>query len=465
MTPPLANSPLLLPLDRLPDPLGLAVPSPMVQMLTVRPPGSKSLTNRAILLAALADGTSVLKRPLLEADDARVMIDAVQRLGARVEVDGDDLRIGGVGGRLKPVAREPITLDLKNAGTAVRFLTAAVILSPVPITIRGVERMHQRPIAELVAAMRLLGAEVEHLERDGCPPIRITPPASPNRAVTIALPKLRSSQFVSALLLIAPWLDGGLTLTSEESITSASYARMTLTLLGRLGARVRTSETLSVMRVSAPVARLESRGLDAFEIDIEPDASGATYFWAAGMLANGCTVEDLTAHSLQADTQFPSLLARMGAIVEAHDNAITVKPPDSIEPVFADLSDLPDAAMTLAAVACFAQGRSILRGLGTLRVKETDRIAAMQTELGKIGVTVETDLLGDADSVSITPPAGGIDCSPNCPPVHFDTYDDHRMAMSLALISLRRPNVLINDPACVAKTYPTFWQDFAKFHA
>lgn len=391
------------------------------------------------------------------------MVCAVEKLGAETEVVGDDLRVQGVAGRWKPKTDEPITLDLQNAGTAVRFLTAAAVFSPVPVIIDGVERMRQRPIGELSAALRSLGADVEHLANDSCPPLKISPPKSLTSAATICLPRLQSSQFISALLLIAPWLDGGLTLTSDEAITSASYARMTLSMLSRLGAGVRTSETLSVMRVLPPTRREGMTGLDAFELDIEPDASGATYFWAAGMLTKSGTVEGLDRNSIQADAVFPALLARMGGDVQTQDNAITVTSPSVIDPVFADMADLPDAAMTLASVACFAEGRSILRGLGTLRVKETDRIEAMQTELSKIGVTVETDLLGDSESISITPPEGGIDCSADCSPVYFDTYDDHRMAMSLALISLRRPNVFINDPKCVAKTYPTFWRDFAHF--
>ena len=466
MAPHHHHNPLLAPLESIPDPLPLRPRPPTLgrRIPVIHPPGSKSLTNRGILLAALAQGRSVLRRPLLDADDTRVMLHAVQTLGATVETHGPDLHIVGINGRWKPQSQTPVTLDLHNAGTAVRFLAAAALLSPVPVTIDGTERMRRRPIGELGDALRNLGATIEYLGNAGCPPIRITPPAELPRAATLDLPRLPSSQFISALLLLAPWLDAGLSLTSRQPVTSASYARMTLLLLSRLGATVRTSANLSVMRVGPPADSPTQRGLHAFELDIEPDASSATYFWAAGALSSACAVRGLLSDSLQADAHFPALLARMGATVESAHDTTTVQPPASLDPVFADLADLPDAAMTLAAVACFATGRSILRGLGTLRDKESNRIDALRRELAKIGVTIDTDVLGDPDAITITPPDRGVDCARSCPPVHFDTYDDHRMAMSLALIGLRRPNVFINNPACVAKTYPAFWHDFATLY-
>ncbi len=435
--------------------------------VTICPPGSKSLTNRALLLAALGKGRSMIRRPLLGAEDAEHMLRAVAQLGARVERLGEDVAIEGVGGRWAPITDGlDVRLDLGNAGTAVRFLAAASLLSPVPVIIDGDARMQQRPIGELVDVLRAIGADVRYLNAEGCPPIRIATPQgrAPAMPAALELEPTLSSQFISALLLIAPWLAKGLTLKLIGPITSASYVAMTVGLLDRLGAIVRTSEDLSVIRVAGESP--EHPGLRAFDLAIEPDASGATYFWGAAALIPGavCRVQGLDARSLQGDAKFPDTLSRMGATIITDDQAsvpsIGIRGPATIAPVMADLANMPDAAMTLAAVACFAGGRSVLRGLKTLRHKETDRLAALTAELGKIGVKCETQVLGDHDTMTITPPPKGIDVSREAPRVEFDTYRDHRMAMALALIGLRRPNVFIRDPGCVAKTYPQFWRDF-----
>lgn len=438
---------------------------------SIRPPGSKSLTNRAMLLAALARGTSTLRRPLLDADDARRMLAALAALGARIDASNpDEVSVQGVNGRWHTPATG-LTLDLGNAGTATRFLAAAAILSPAPITIDGNARMRQRPIGELAAAIRSLGAEIEYLGGKNLPPIRIVPPAHPRGTEhALAIPTTQSSQFISALLLIAPWLELGVTLRMLGEITSPSYIEMTVGLLQKLGAQVQCTGDLRVIRVGPPRLPAGSPmglGLNAFDYAVEPDASGATYLWAAAALSpdSSCTVLDLGPDSLQGDAQFTELLALMGAVITRPDHAspagVKCRGPRSLKPILADMSRMPDASMTLASLACFAPGTSVLRGLRTLRVKETDRIAAMQKELAKIGVEVKPGVQGDDGAISITPPRTGIDCSPSAPPVEFDTYDDHRMAMSLALIGLRRPNVFIKDPGCVAKTYPTFWQDLA----
>jgi 3-phosphoshikimate 1-carboxyvinyltransferase len=434
----------------------------------VRPPGSKSLTNRALLLGALASGDSTLRRALVGADDAERMIAAVSALGARVAAEGETIRISGVGGRWKPGSGGGVSLDLHNAGTATRFLAAAAALSPAPVQIDGNARMRERPIGELIEALSHLGVRAEFMGRDGFPPVRLHPPGVLPGGLTLTLGTTLSSQFVSALLLIAPFLPGGLTLRLEGEITSPTYIQMTLGLLDALGATVRTSDSLAVVRVAGAGAG----GLAGFEYSVEPDASGATYFWTAAAIVPGatCRIEGLDSRSLQGDARFPELLARMGATVirdepgaggGALPTAIGIRGPAALAPIMADLAPMPDAAMSLAVAASFASGRSILRGLRTLRVKETDRIAALHTELAKAGVKVDTNVLGDRDAVTINPPLGGIACPPDAGPIEFDTYDDHRMAMSLALIGLRRPNVLIRNPACVAKTYPAFWRDLA----
>ncbi len=458
------------PLDRLPDPLPIPTLARAPFSLHIRPPGSKSLTNRALLLAALARGRSTLRHALLDADDAQRMIAALTQLGARISTDTStsQTHVDGVGGRWRfsnSLTTAPLTLNLNNAGTATRFLAAATLLAPAPITIDGNERMRQRPIAELIDSLEALGCRASYALAPDCPPVTITPPSTLPRAAILDIPTTLSSQFISALLLIAPWLPAGLTLRLVGEITSEPYIRMTLALLDALGASVRTAEDLSIIRVGVDD---HASGLAPFNLDIEPDASGATYFWAAAALSPGsiATVDNLSDRSLQGDAKFPELLERMGAaaIHTSDPPSIGVRGGAAIAPISVDLSTMPDTAMTLAAVACFASGRSILRGLRTLRVKETDRIEAMRTELARIGVKVETNVLGDPGAITITPPPAGVDCSPAAPPVTFHTYDDHRMAMSLALIGLRRPNVSIADPRCVAKTYPTYWRDLAKLY-
>ena len=450
---------LTLPLDQLPDPLPIPT-LPGAFDATVRPPGSKSITNRLVLLAALARGRSRLRDPLTGADDTERMIDAVTTLGATVQRDGADLLVRGVGGRWP--ARDA-TISLNNAGTATRFLTAAAALAAGPVTIDGNERMRMRPIGDLTAALTTLGLRVEHIGRPGCPPLRIHPVALPPEA-DLTVRADTSSQFVSALLHLGPFLERGITIRIEGAIASEPYVRMTLELLGRAGAQVRHADDLRVIRIGPGES---GRGLEAFDLTVEPDASGATYFWAAAAITPGATarVSGLGPQSVQGDTDFIALLARMGARVERADDALACRGPTELRPVLADMAPMPDAAMTLAVCACFASGTSILQGLGTLRVKETDRIEALRRELTKLGVAIENPVRGDPNAMTITPPDGGLDCSPDAPRVEFDTYDDHRMAMSLALVGLRRPNVFIRNPRCVEKTYPTFWRDLAKLYA
>lgn len=430
---------------------------------TITPPGSKSITNRALLLAGLASGESVLRGALVEADDTARMIDALRQLGAGVEREGaETLRVRGVNGKWKPGGRE-VTLDLGNAGTATRFLAAAAVMSPVPVIIDGNARMRQRPIGELTGALATLGVTIQHLGTPDCPPVRIVPPALDLHAPKIEFGALKSSQFVSALLLIAPWVSGGLTVRHTATVTSPSYIWMSLRLLERLGASVQSSDDLRVVRVGCGEDD-EQQGLSAFDLAIEPDASSATYWWAAAAMCPGsrAIVRGLGSESLQGDAGFPTQMERMGATVEAGSEWISCAGPNEIKPIVADMTDMPDAAMSLATVACFARGASIIRGLQTLRVKESDRIGAMESELAKVGVRVETNYLGDPGAIRVTPPAAGLDCTPGAPRVEFDTYDDHRIAMSLALIGLRRPNVFVRNPSCVNKTYPTFWRDLAR---
>lgn len=454
-------------LSELPDPLALPAPPARPFDVTLRPPGSKSLTNRALLIAALAEGESILYEPLLEAEDARAMIDCLNHLGVAIERTTHEgraaLRIIGVNGKLKGYA----DIDVRSAGTAARFLTAAATLADGPVTITGSDQIKRRPIGDLVALLRQLGVEIEELGEPGHLPLRVHPARLPGGELRI--PALQSSQFVSAIIMLAPWMKDGLELVFDAPPTSPSYIEMTLDLMRSVHGYEYTG-SVTKGRLSLPS---ESGGggvgasVEGFPYDVEPDASGATYLFAAGALHPGSkvTVPIERDMSLQADARFPKHLAAMGAHVEDRSDACAVSPPsEPLKPITADLSDMPDAAMTLAVVAAFAQGTSELRGLHTLRVKESDRIEAMRTELARLGVTVEPfeheSLEGAPDEgMRITPPEGGITAGD---PVTFDTYDDHRIAMSLSLVALRRPNVLINNPACVSKTYPMYWQHFAE---
>jgi 3-phosphoshikimate 1-carboxyvinyltransferase len=427
--------------------------------VTIRPPGSKSLTNRALLLAAIAPGTSTITHALTSADDAQRMLAAIEQLGASVSRPNDHtLTIQGTSGVLN-VDPENDVVDLNNAGTATRFLSAAALLADHPLTITGNERMRQRPIRELGDLLESLGAHVDYLDNPNCPPIRITPPAALS-TTKLEIAPTQSSQFVSALMLVAPMLDSGLTLSFPDGLTSASYVRMTIALLDQLGVRVQHTGDLDLVRVSG--------GIQPFTLEIEPDASGATYWWAAGALLPSAIVRvqglPLVDDPLQGDALFPLLLERMGCTLVTERDTLAVKGTRDLSPIICDMRDMPDAVMSLAAVASFAPGTTIVRGVKTLRVKECDRIAAMKAELGKLGVQITDNLNADPDTLSITPPESGIDCSDSAPPVTFDTYDDHRMAMSLSLLALRRPNITINDPACVRKTYPDFYQHFASLY-
>ncbi len=460
-------------------------PLPRTFNTSVRPPGSKSITNRALLLAALASGTSTIRGALTDADDARVMLAAVRSLGAEInatphsaaDTPSPDLHVRGINGRWKLTPNQTTSLNLHNAGTATRFLAAAAILAPhgSAVTIDGNPRMRARPIGDLATLLTQLGIRVQHTGKPGFPPLSVTPPANLSAlADALTVGATASSQFVSALLLIAPFLPKGLSLGLQHAPTSEPYVRMTTGLLRRVGVTVDEPHPRSIRVHPLPDARLP-----AFDLDIEPDASGATYTLAAAALISGSTtlIPGLSRASLQGDTLFADLLRTTGASVEwPAPGGIRVTGAPHIAPIDADLSNMPDTAMTAAALACFASptadnptATSTLRGLRTLRVKETDRLAALQTELTKLGATVEILAIGHGDeALRITPPRDLLEpliCLKSEPPdVVFDTYDDHRMAMALALIGLRRRNVFIRNPACVAKTYPTFWQDLRSLY-
>lgn len=459
-------------LHELPDPLGL---SPLARAfdVTLAPPGSKSIANRVLLLAALSRGVSVVGNVPRGAEDVETMIAALGTLGARISAhaaDASRLTMEGVGGRF----RGNVALDVRNAGTAARFLAAAACLADGPVTLDGSARMRQRPMGELLSMLHAVGVTIDELGDPDALPIRVHPARRAGeagqglRGGELRIGRTQSSQFVSALALLAPFMPGGATLWFQPGITSPAYIDMTLSIMARwpgltVGGGVRNG--IALIRAGEPEARAWT---------IEPDASGASYYWAAAAVAGararvpGLSLRDAS-RSAQGDAAFTSVLGAMGADVRDDGAGQSVHGTGPLRAGDFDLADMPDTAMTLAAAAATAQGVTTIRGLRTLRVKETDRIAAIVSELSKIGVSAETFSYTDPhgiaeEGIRITPPQGGIDCSPAAPRVEFETYNDHRMAMSLAIIGLRRPNVWIRNPRCVEKTYPGFWKDWARLY-
>jgi 3-phosphoshikimate 1-carboxyvinyltransferase len=389
---------------------------------TVRLPGSKSISNRALLLAALAGGATEL-RGLLDADDTRVMRDALGKLGASLREKRADLFLG-------------------NAGTAFRSLTAVLAFSGGEYRLAGVPRMHERPIRDLVEALRSMGASIDYLGAQGCPPLAIHPGrVAPGQTVRVRGDV--SSQYLSALLMALP-LAGGGTIEVEGELISKPYVDITLKLMERFGVTVRRADWA---RFAVAGTAYASPGT----LFVEGDASNASYVLAAGAIGGGpLRVEGVGRASIQGDVRFCEVLERMGARVSMGEDWIETAGRAPLRAFDLDLNHIPDAAMTAAALALFADGRCVVRNIASWRVKETDRIAAMATELGKLGAQVEAG----PDYLAVTP--GTLRAG-----VAVDTYDDHRMAMSLSLAALGGVRMRINDPGCVAKTFPEYFEVLA----
>jgi 3-phosphoshikimate 1-carboxyvinyltransferase len=406
----------------------------------VRLPGSKSISNRALLLAALAEGTTELSR-LLDADDTRVMIEALRALGVGIERDGETARVHGCGGRF-PARRADLFLG--NAGTATRSLTAALAFADGCYRIDGVARMRERPIGDLVAALNALGARIEYEGAAGYPPLRIEPAQRLLRE-EVAIRGNVSSQFLTGLLMAAPLVapQHGLRVRVAGELISQPYVAMTLAMMRRFGIDVSRSDDVFVV----PRATYVSPGALA----VEGDASSASYFLALGLLAGGpVRVEGVGSDSVQGDVAFADLLQAMGARIDRGPDWIEARRGDGLHAVDWDCNAIPDAAMTAAVAAMFAPGRTLLRGIGSWRVKETDRIAAMATELRKLGATVEEGL----DRMAVVGPTRLSEAT-------IDTYDDHRIAMCFALAAAGGVAVHIRDPGCVSKTFPQFFAELS----
>jgi 3-phosphoshikimate 1-carboxyvinyltransferase len=402
----------------------------------VRLPGSKSISNRVLLLAALARGDTRLEG-LLDADDTRVMRDALAALGVAVEAH----RVHGVGG-VFPV--KDGDLFLGNAGTALRPLTAALALSGGEYRVHGTARMHERPIGDLVDALRRLGARIDYEGAPGYPPLRIHPGAI-DVTHPVAVRGDVSSQFLTALLLALP-LAGASRVEVDGELISKPYVEITLNVMARFGVLVRRDAWRAF---DVPAGPYVSPG----RMLVEGDASAASYFLAAGAIGGGpVRVEGVGRQSIQGDVRFCDVLERMGADVTMGDDWIACAAGERLRAFDLDLNHIPDAAMTAAVLALFADGPSTLRNVASWRVKETDRLAAMAAELRKLGATVDER----PDALRIAPPAR------LTPHAVIETYDDHRMAMSFALVAAGGVPVRIQDPDCVAKTYPEFFAVFGR---
>ena len=414
---------------------------------TVRLPGSKSISNRTLLLAALAGGSTTIV-DLLASDDTLVMLGALRSLGIKWEqLDERTHVVHGADGAL-PV--HEADLFMGNAGTAIRPLTAALAVIGGDYTLHGVARMHERPIGDLVDALNAVGAQIEYTGEAGFPPLRIR--RGHIHAARMSVRGNVSSQFLTALLMAAPLMarEHPVGIDVEGELISKPYIEITLNLMRRFGVTVEQDGWRSF--TVQPGQRYASPGT----IQVEGDASSASYFLAAGAIAGGpVRVEGVGRDSIQGDVRFSDALEQMGVTITKGDNWIEAKSNGVLKAIDADFNHIPDAAMTIAVAALYADGTSTLRNIASWRVKETDRLAAMATELRKLGATVEEG----ADYIAITPPA-------EIQAATIDTYDDHRMAMCFSLASLdgkaRRGNAMrINDPKCVAKTFPDYFEAFA----
>ena len=410
---------------------------------TVSVPGSKSITQRALIAAALADGESLLHGPLVS-EDTDYSSRALSLMGVDIDKDVEQWRISGSGGTVKEPGED---IYLGNNGTATRFLTSVAALGRGEFIIDGDERMHERPIGPLIQALRGWGVDIESIHGTGCPPLSIL--ASGLDGGRTTLPEGKSSQYLSSLLLVAPYASQSAELEVVGDILSKPYVAMTLDVMAEFGIRVEAAVDFSSF--SIPRGVYQPR-----EYRIEGDASNASYFWAAAAVSGGrVCVDNVPVPSLQGDAMLVPLLARMGCEVEQSGHGIAVTGPKKLEPVSVDMGDMPDVVPTLAVVAAFADGITEISNIEHLRIKECDRLSATAMELTRIGVRVETF----SDRLVIHGQGGtamhGAD---------IETYNDHRMAMSLAVAGLRVKGVRIRGEDCVAKSFPDFWDRLATLY-
>ena len=418
-------------------------------------PGSKSLSNRALLIAALANGTTKITN-LLVSDDINHMLNALTSLGIKYELSecGTECTVIGNNGFFNNKADSPLELYLGNAGTAMRPLCAALAASEGEFILTGEPRMKERPIGHLVDALEQLNADIEYLENKDYPPVKITGKALGSKfentesVSKVTIDGSISSQFLTAVLMIAPLLAINTEIEIEGELVSKPYIDITLNIMQRFGVEVENNNYQSFVirggQSYQPLARYM----------VEGDASSASYFLAAGAIKGGeVTVHGVGKLSVQGDKHFADVLEKMGAEVIWHDESITIKG-KPLTAVDMDMNHIPDAAMTIATAALFAKGTTSIRNIYNWRVKETDRLSAMATELRKVGAQV----VEGEDYISVTPPAQLIHAE-------IDTYNDHRVAMCFSLVALSDTPVTINDPGCTAKTFPDYFDKLAEVSA
>jgi 3-phosphoshikimate 1-carboxyvinyltransferase len=405
-------------------------------------PGSKSIANRALLLAALAQGKSILHNVPKEGEDVQLMISALKELGIPIIAFGEagSYLIEGCCG-IFPVKKAEIFCG--NAGTVMRFLAAVLALGAGHYHLTCVDRMKERPIGDLIASLVRLGADIEFLEKPDYPPLKIGP-FSDSRYSIIDCGGKNSSQYVSALLIACALLKREISIHVKDHLVSQSYVEMTVNLLNKFSIPVEAKKETYKM--------WSFQTLRGIEYSIEPDASSASYFLAAAAINGKVTVKGIGKHSIQGDSHFAEILSEMGAKVIYDDDEITVSSSGLIKPIDMDMNNMPDTAMTLGVLCLFANGVSRIRGIATWKIKETDRLKAMHTELSKLGASVFID----ENSITIIPPERvnhGV-----C----IDTYDDHRMAMAFSLVAVYGVEVTIKNHSCVCKTFPQYFSLFKK---
>ena len=407
---------------------------------SIRPPGSKSITNRALMCAALAGGESLLRGALVS-EDTHVMIDSLKRLGIDVDLrdGGTTLHVAGCCGKIPQAEAE---LFVANSGTTIRFLTALVTLGKGTYRLDGIERMRQRPIGDLLDALNQLGASAHSETNNNCPPVLVKA-----KGLNGGVAKVRgdiSSQYLSGLLMATPYAKENVEILVDGDLVSRPYVAMTLAVMKSFGVQV-DDEDLNRFTINAPQA------YTGCNYAIEPDASAASYFWAAAAITQGeVRVEGLSRDALQGDVAFCDCLQQMGCHVDYQDNAVIVTG-RSLQGINVNMNAISDTVQSLAAVAIYADGPTTITGVAHNRHKETDRIGDLACELRKFGAVVE-EL---DDGLKITPPA-------QLSAAQIETYNDHRMAMSLALVGLGTPGVVINNPECTQKTYPHYFDDLAR---
>ncbi|MEY3909852.1 MAG: 5-enolpyruvylshikimate-3-phosphate synthetase [Pseudomonadota bacterium] len=401
-------------------------------------PGSKSITNRILLLSAIAKGETTIKHAL-QSDDTHHMIEALKILQVDLtQKENGDILIQGARGQFK---NKSAKIFLGNAGTAFRPLTAALAFSQGDYMLSGVPRMHERPIKDLVDALLQLNADITYLNEEGYPPLKI----SPSEIIINGSVKIRgdiSSQFLTALLMAIPLTKKEVSIEIVGDLISKPYIDITLNLMNRFGVQVK--------KIDWQYFVIPGSGgyVSPGEIFVEGDASSASYFLAAGALAGDIEVKGIGKNSIQGDIKFTEALTLMGTEIQIFEGSIKTSKASTLQAINLDCNHIPDAAMTLAVLALFANGTTKLHNIGSWRVKETDRIKAMATELKKLGAEV----VEGEDFIEITPP---LHIKEN---IEIDTYDDHRMAMCFSLVSLKNIPIIINDPACVNKTFPTYFE-------